>query len=184
MPMTDRLFLTALLMCSPLVVNAQPTTATDVTQADIQAVFETIGRSVDKQIKIVDIGKEVNVAVGILHRGAMTSENEAVSGIVHHDVTEVYYIRSGGGTLVTGGALEVTRQWDPAGAVVLELVGPSASASTSDGRSREVSEGDIVVIPAGVFHAFSHIDDHVSYLSIRVDPDQVLPAGYVNPVLE
>ena len=28
------------------------------------------------------------------------------------------------------------------------------------------------------------MDDHVTYLSIRPDPDKVLPAGYVNPVLE
>ncbi len=184
MTMTDRLFLTALLLGSPVVVLAQPTTATDVTRAEIQAVFDTIGRSVDKQIKIVDIGQKANVAVGILHRGAMSTEGATVSGIVHHDVTEVYYILSGGGTLVTGGSVEITRQWDPASGVVQDLVGPSASANTADGRSREVGEGDIVVIPAGVFHAFSHIDDHVSYLSIRVDPDQVLPAGYVNPVLE
>jgi len=32
--------------------------------------------------------------------------------------------------------------------------------------------------------AFSHIDDRVRYLSFRVDPHQVLPAGYVHPVLQ
>ena len=42
----------------------------------------------------------------------------------------------------------------------------------------------LFVIPAGVFHGYSHIEDSISYLSIRVDPDQVLPAGYVNPLLE
>jgi hypothetical protein len=30
-------------------------------------------------------------------------------------------------------------------------------------------------------HAWLSIPDHATYLSIRVDPDQVLPTGYVNP---
>jgi hypothetical protein len=33
-------------------------------------------------------------------------------------------------------------------------------------------------------HAWTSIPDHVTYLSIRVDPDQVLPAGYVNPEIQ
>jgi len=27
------------------------------------------------------------------------------------------------------------------------------------------------------------IPDHVDYLSVRPDPDRVLPAGYVNPAI-
>ena len=41
--------------------------------------------------------------------------------------------------------------------------------------------GDIVVIPAGVPHGFRHIQDQVTYLSVRVDPDQTLPTGYAHP---
>ena len=44
--------------------------------------------------------------------------------------------------------------------------------------------GDVVVIPAGVPHGFRQIDEAITYLSIRIDPDQVLPAGYVNPVIQ
>ena len=32
--------------------------------------------------------------------------------------------------------------------------------------------------------SFNRFPDRNKYLSIRVDPDQVLPAGYVNPVIE
>jgi hypothetical protein len=46
-----------------------------------------------------------------------------------------------------------------------------------------VGPGDIVIIPPGVLHAFSQITDHVTYLSVRPDPDRVLPGGYVNPLL-
>ena len=157
--------------------------ATDMTRAEIEAVYETLGNSIDKQIKVVDIGMNTNVAVGILERGALETEGQ-VGAIVHHDVTEVYYILEGGGTLVTGGPLEDTQEFPSDSLSVIELIGPSGRGTFQDGVSREVSVGDIVVIPGGVPHGFSRIPDRIKYLSIRVDPGQVLPAGYVNPVIE
>ena len=47
-----------------------------------------------------------------------------------------------------------------------------------------VKTGDIIIIPAGMPHGWTDIPDHVDYLSFRPDPDRVLPAGYVNPVLK
>ncbi len=47
-----------------------------------------------------------------------------------------------------------------------------------------MSEGNVVVIPGGVFHGWTAIPDHVTDLSIRPDPDKVLPAGCVNPVIQ
>ncbi len=47
-----------------------------------------------------------------------------------------------------------------------------------------ITTGDVVVIPAGVAHGFSRILNQVTYLSIRVDPDQVLPAGYKHPLIK
>ena len=43
--------------------------------------------------------------------------------------------------------------------------------------------GDIIIIPAGVGHGWSQITDHVDYLSVRPDPEKVLPAGWVYPLL-
>ena len=174
-------YVTVVIVC-PTIALAQTSIATDVTKAEIEAVYETLGQSIDKQIKVVDIGKDTNVAIGILERGTLASEGE-VGAIVHHDVTEVYYILSGGGTLVTGGPLENTREFPSDSTAVQELIGPSGGGTFLDGVSREVSEGDIVIIPGGVPHGFSYIPDRVKYLSIRIDPDQVLPAGYVSPVL-
>ena len=53
-----------------------------------------------------------------------------------------------------------------------------------DGQVREVSEGDIIVIPAGVFHGWHSVDERVEMVSVRPDPERVLPAGYVNPYAE
>jgi len=157
----------------------QPTEATDVTREQIESVLTAPEGGVDRQVRVVDIGKS-NVGVGILHRSRVENSRGPVRGIVHTQVTEVYYITSGGGTLVTGGSL--LEPYDiPSDS---PIVGASISASTDGGHSREVKVGDVVVIPAGVFHGWRQVDDHVTYLSIRPDPDKVLPAGYLNPVAE
>ena len=117
-------FFVTMVTVLPAVALAQASAATDVTKAEIDAVYEILGQSIDKQIKVVDIGKDTNVAIGILERDTLASQLE-VAAIVHHNVTEVYYILSGGGTLVTGGSLESTREFPPDSGVVRELVGPS-----------------------------------------------------------
>ena len=50
-----------------------------------------------------------------------------------------------------------------------------------DGR---VVAGDVVVIPAGVYHGWAEVPDHIDYVSIRPDPARVLPAGYINPTVK
>jgi quercetin dioxygenase-like cupin family protein len=49
---------------------------------------------------------------------------------------------------------------------------------------RTVAAGDVIIIPAGVYHGWREVPDHVEYVSVRPDLDKVLPAGYVNPVLK
>ena len=62
--------------------------------------------------------------------------------------------------------------------------GPSATGIAGNGAySRVVREGDIIIIPNKVAHGWSQITDHVTYLSVRPDPDRVLPGGYVHPLL-
>ena len=162
--------------------SAQIASATDVTQAEYLAVKNAPEGGVDRQVKVVDIGKS-NVAVGILHRDGLERTNGPARGIVHSRVTEVYYIHSGGGTLMTGGTTSERRDIPADNAIVTTIVGASFRAVSTGGDSRYVSAGDIVVIPAGVFHGWTEIEDHVTYLSIRPDPDKVLPAGWVNPVI-
>ena len=161
----------------------QVATATDVTVAEYMAVRNAPEGGVDRQVKVVDIGKS-NVAVGILHRDALEPTGDAAVGIVHTLVTEVYYIVSGSGTLMTGGTITERRNIPADSHIVQVLVGESYRASAEGGEVRDVSEGDIVVIPGGVFHGWTAIPDHVTYLSIRPDPDKVLPAGWVNPVIQ
>ncbi len=107
-------------------------------------------------------------------------------GISHDGQTETYIIVSGGGTLVTGGRIVNGRKSAPDSQVTTTLNGPSCSGmiAGTDVVKRVVKTGDIIIIPAGVPHGWTEIADHVDYLSVRPDPDRVLAAGYVNPLIK
>ena len=156
--------------------------ATDIKYQEWQNVIHAPEGRVDRQVKVVDIG-DANVAVGVLFRDRIEADDEPVGGIVHTHVSEVYYITKGSGTLVTGGTLLGRRDAPSDSDIVNVLVGDSffTSVARGDGQVREVREGDIVVIPAGVFHGWHSVDERVEMVSIRPDPKKVLPEGYVNP---
>ena len=150
-------------------------------KADIDAVIAAPEGGADRQIKVVDVGK-LNVGVGVLTQGARkTAAGEPVAGISHAQVTEVYYVLSGSGVLITGTEIDGPVPLAADSEVVKVAVGPSLRATFMGGERRTVSAGDVVVIPAGVLHGWVEIPEQVRYLSIRPDPDRVLPAGYVNP---
>ena len=105
--------------------------------------------------------------------------------IAHDDTVETYIIISGSGTLVTGGQI-VNGTRSPADSEVTTILnGPSCSGrSAGEIVSRKMVVGDISVIPAGVPHGWTDITTEVTYLSVRPDPDHVLPAGYVHPAIK
>lgn len=175
-------------LLSPSIALAQsgkpPTSATHIAKGEVEAVLKHTGpegAGGDRQIKVVDLGK-YNVGVGVLHRGP-TKPGAPVTGIGHSQVTEVYYVISGSGTLITGGTVVNTKPLAPDAEVVRVAVGPSFSGTFQGGDRRVISAGDVVIIPPGVLHGFIDIKDHVTYLSVRPDADHVLPAGYVHPAI-
>jgi mannose-6-phosphate isomerase-like protein (cupin superfamily) len=161
---------------------AQTPVATDVPKADLEATLARAPAAgvMDQQIRVVDIGK-YNVAVGVLHRAAKARH----TAIAHAQVTEVYHILQGSGVLVTGGAIVDATPVAADSETAKVLVGPSTTgASIRNGQTRTVAPGDTIVIPPGVAHWFSSVDDDMNYLVVRVDADHVLPTGYVNAALK
>jgi hypothetical protein len=178
--MRARALLVLLLLTLPLPsgANAQDA-AEDILREQVELVLQgMIGQSIDRQLKVVGLGEgDGNVAVGILHRTDAHDTDGAHTGLIHVDVSEVYVMLSGWGTLLTSS--EMTNATTPSAGS--DVVGPSFNADAVGGTLREIHEGDIVVIPAGTLHSWTSIPDHVTYLSIRPDPHAVLPAGFVRP---
>jgi len=202
---------TVLLLCSTVAIAQSPKAATYITDEQVKAVNATGG--IDHQLVSVDIGK-LNEAVGIVHRGksapanagrgggggrgavpagescgeqaSMPPTDATPGGISHDHQTETYIIVSGGGTLVTGGHIVNGRKSGPDSEVTKVLNGPSCSGmiAGSDVVKRVVKPGDVIIIPATIPHGWTDISDHVDYLTVRPDPDRVLPAGYVNPAMK
>jgi mannose-6-phosphate isomerase-like protein (cupin superfamily) len=171
------------LVFATLNVHAQPKLATDIKAAEIQAVVDAPTGGTDRQIKVVDIGTH-NVAVGVLRRGK-TTPNAPVGAINHEQVTEVYYVVSGSGTLLTGGTVDNPKPAPADGEIVKIAVGPSNNAVFREpAQRRKLEAGDMVIIPAGVYHGFTDVTDHIEYVSVRSDPRHVLPAGYVSPAIK
>jgi mannose-6-phosphate isomerase-like protein (cupin superfamily) len=163
---------------------APPKEAIDITDADVKEVLKHAPPAVDQQLKVVDLGA-YNLGVGIIHRGPTKDPADgSAPGIAHHHQTETYIIVSGSGTLVTGGSMTNGKEIPSSSEAYKVLNGPSATGSVKDGYSRVVKPGDIIIIPPDVFHGWIKITDHVDYLSVRPDPDRVLPAGYVNPAIK
>jgi mannose-6-phosphate isomerase-like protein (cupin superfamily) len=184
--------LAALCTLTPAISLAQshpkPTAATDITDEQVKEVLKHAppAGTADQQLKVVDVGP-YNVGVGIVHRGPSKDSADGTSPcIIHHNQTETYIILDGGGTLITGGKIMNPKEISPDSQAYKVLNGPSANGTVRDSEAqvRQVKPGDIIIIPPDVCHGWKGIADHVNYLSVRPDPDRVLPAGYVNPAIQ
>lgn len=159
-----------------------PTVATFITAEEIETVVKAPGGG-DREVKIVDVG-QYNLGVAVLRRGA-AKPTASPSAINHTKVTEVYYVVSGEGTMVTGGEVKDVRPVPADNEIVTTAVGPSYSATfVKPAQTRKIKAGDVVIIPVGVYHGFSEVPDHIEYVSVRPDPNRVLPAGYIYPALK
>src|SRR5258706_4656205 len=129
---------------------------------------------VDQQVRAVDIGK-INVDVGVVHRGKLDKPGNA--SVAEHDlVSEVYHVIDGTATLMTGPDIVDMQRRPPDNEAVRMLNGPGNNgASIRNGVSHQLKPGDVIIIPAGTGHWFTKIDDHITYLMIRIDPDKVTP---------
>src|SRR5262245_59780359 len=158
--------------------TAQVAPAADITNSEIQAAVQKAAslRVSDQQLRMVSINGEYNVGAALVTR-AKTAGGDAGAALAHSKITEVYYIISGNGTLVTGGSLEDARDFRPTPTAPQagRLIGPStAGTKILNGKSRQVGPGDMIIIPANTPHTFSEITtDRIVYMVVRVDPHKV-----------
>ena len=122
------------------------------------------------------------LAVGLILMQASTASIPAVdvpavdvvAGTIHSEVTEVYSILEGSGTLVTGGRLIDPRPRENT-ARRRAVSGPGFTGTgVEGGATRLVAEGDVIMIPAGTPHYFAEIPESITNSVVRIDPGQGL----------
>jgi mannose-6-phosphate isomerase-like protein (cupin superfamily) len=147
--------------------------ATDIPNADIQALAKSMSNMPggDQLLRVVPINNgEYNVAVAVVHRAKAPSLNASLE---HSQITEVYHIISGSGTMVSDGMIENAK--DATDPNTLSVVGPSSGGvKTTGGRSRKIGAGDVVIVPPNVPHGWSEVSEELVYLVVRMDPKKVL----------
>jgi mannose-6-phosphate isomerase-like protein (cupin superfamily) len=175
---TGVLLLAALVAAAAQERDYQPTCVncpgTYVPDTEIQAYVKRgfANDLTDQQIRQVSVGKS-NVGVAVVTRKRVTTANV----VAEHDlVSEVYHVISGAGTIELGPDLVGKERRNANDNTVRLLNGPGNNAkSIRNGVLYDLKVGDVVVIPAGTGHRFTKIDDHITYLMIRIDPDKVTP---------
>ncbi len=209
-----KLFLTAAVL-TPVAVYAQPrpgnpTTATVITHQEIAKInaTEQDKQTQDMNSKVVDIGDNWSMEVGIIHRASTehplpaaprganaqpaaapipcgqqmaNPPADAIKGAITHDnQTEGYYIISGGGVAFIDGHVVNGRHStsNPDGGPN----GPGCGGLAVGSRKVNLTVGDVLIVPPGVIHGWADIPDHVDYLSFRPSHG-VMKNGWVNPII-
>jgi mannose-6-phosphate isomerase-like protein (cupin superfamily) len=176
-----RIGLGAIVLLLPLVAQ-QPScnrcSGTYINSEEIQAYLKRVPASLvvaDQQVRATDIGK-AHVDIGVVHRGKLSAASAASPPAEHDLVSEVYHVIDGSATLVTGWDVTDMERRPADNQAVKMLNGPGNNGKTiRNGQTYQLKPGDVVIIPAGVGHWFTRIDDHISYLMVRIDPDKVTP---------
>jgi mannose-6-phosphate isomerase-like protein (cupin superfamily) len=142
-----------------------PAPAVMVSEADWMATMSRSAANNTLDTKVA----ETAVKGGVVRVGVIYRSRPETRALVHQELTEIYMIVKGSGTLVTGGtATDSQPVSDPPN---LGLT-PNFFVTQVGGQVRRVAPGDIIVIPAGLPHRLSEIDGPMSYTIYRFEPTQ------------
>ncbi len=130
--------------------QAPTDTAADFPLAEIEAIIEDMDDSQRATTRLLE-GGSFNVNIRRL--------KNAESALMHPRTTDVYVIREGSGTLVTGGQI-VDEGGNP--------VDGQRGAAIRGGTERRIGAGDLVFIPAGVPHGIRDTEG-ITWFNIRFD---------------
>jgi len=148
-------------------VAAGPSPATPAPAAVVSA--ETVDATMQRSIANNTLDTKMNetpVKGGIIRVGLVHRTKPEPRALLHDDLTEIYQIIKGSGTLFTGGTPQ-----DPTSVSDPPNLGPTPSwyVTQAGGVTRKVKPNDIVIIPAGLPHRFSELDGPIEYVIYRFE---------------
>jgi mannose-6-phosphate isomerase-like protein (cupin superfamily) len=150
--------------------------ATYVPKSELDAYFQQakLHNITDQQVRNVSVG-HTQVGIGAVYRGKL--DKPAPHSVAEHEqVSEVYYVLDGAATLKTGPDLVAPAARPGNQLTVRQQNGPGFNADAiENAQTIELKAGDMIIIPAGTGHWFTHIPDHITYVMVRLDPDKILP---------
>jgi mannose-6-phosphate isomerase-like protein (cupin superfamily) len=156
--------------CFASAAAQEPPPAVDITGAAIDAFIDALPDDAisDRPIRVAEVG---GYRVGVY--GVFRPRSLPGDAIRHQtSVTEIYYMLSGTGTLVTGGRIiEERTTGNSPNTGRPNFGGPRIEG----GVTRQVVPGDVIIIPGNVPHWWSSLDTDIRYLIYRPDPEALQP---------
>ena len=146
------LALSSSVLTAQILVRQQAPTdnAADFPLAEIEATIKEMDADDRSTVRLVE-GGSYNVNIRRLKGGE--------TALMHPRTTDVYVVRDGSGTLVTGGQI-VDANGQP--------VDGQRGAAIRGGSERVISAGDLVFIPAGVPHGIRDTEG-ITWFNIRFE---------------
>ena len=154
--------------------NVQGAAATIIPNGDLDKIVKGITTPVGDVASRVVSTPNHNVGTYIIHYEPAKTPAEPVRGSYHSEVTEIYVVLRGEGSLLLGGNLENATEQDPNGNGAKTLFGPGAGGVMKGYQTRKIGPGDVVIIPPGVPHQTGEVLSKLDLLTIRIDPDKKL----------
>jgi len=123
----------------------------------------------DDSVHVANAG-DANVGVFFIHLNPGQAPQEPIQLMSHNDVTEVYYVIKGEGTLYHGGTIE-----NPAPRDLATTGGPSKGGPSKGKLAQNVGPGDVFIVPANTPHQVNlGAKTEMVYLVVRFDPKKHL----------
>ena len=155
--------ISCVLLCGSGLFAQEPPSASVVAATLVAATLKHSVETNTLDTKMV----ETAVKGGIIRIGIVHRKNAEAKPLMHQQLSEIYNIIEGSGTLMTGGAMPEPRPVsDPPNLGPT----PSFSGDAVGGTVRKVGPKDIVIIPAGMPHRFIQLDGPITYVIYRFEP--------------
>ncbi len=158
--------------------------ASYISEADVIAVASQLSPiyTDDEPVRVIDAG---GYRVGLFVVGRPKkrtaqppADNGAIpvtEGLALPNVTAIVRIVKGSGAFVAGATLVDPQPIMPDDPDLAVIGRGFRSKRIVGGEDRHVKQGDIIIVPAGVPHGFSAVDEPLLYEVIRVDAAETLP---------